>query len=281
MSDQILKDPEQGQALAENGYVVVPFLSQEEVRSLSEIFYSFHQFLPEGMYATAHAPDFDLRKKMNDLIRDHSHRALAATFAEATPLGATFMAKSKGSNGALNPHQDWTIVEESKYNSYNIWIPLVDVDEENGTILILPDSHRLTDNIRGLNIRSAFDEINDQLWPYLKPINMKAGEALIYDHRMLHASALNHTDIPRLVVVYGIIPAAAEMRYYYGNGDSIEEYACTPDFFFSQKITEGPAGLKLLRTISNDIRQISIREITGGEPAKPLNIWEKIRKLWS
>jgi ectoine hydroxylase-related dioxygenase (phytanoyl-CoA dioxygenase family) len=43
------------------------------------------------------------------------------------------MVKSKGENGSLHPHQDWNIVDEREFNSYNIWLPLVDVNAENGT----------------------------------------------------------------------------------------------------------------------------------------------------
>jgi ectoine hydroxylase-related dioxygenase (phytanoyl-CoA dioxygenase family) len=239
-------------ALAQHGYAIVPFLTNTETQQLTSFFYENHQELPDGMYASSHARDFSFRKKMNEEIKSVCARAMENTFLNATPLGSTFMVKSKGENGSLHPHQDWSIVDEKKFNSYNIWLPLVDVNEQNGTLLILPNSHELFDNIRGLNIPSSFAQVEKEVWQYLIPINMKAGEALVYDHRLLHASGINKTTQPRLVVVYGVIPTEATMRYYYGKENTIEEYECTADFYFNETITQGPTGLKMLQSIANN-----------------------------
>ncbi|MCW5906344.1 MAG: phytanoyl-CoA dioxygenase family protein [Chitinophagales bacterium] len=248
---QIFANEHFNAALQANGYAVVPFLSADEIKLLTDFFYSHHSTLPEGMYASSHSPDFDFRKRMNEEIKRICQRAIKETFTDALPLGATFMVKSKGESGSLHPHQDWSIVDETQFNSYNIWLPLVDVNEENGTLLILPDSHKLFNNIRGLNIPSSFEKVEKEVWQYLVPLNMKAGEALVYDHRLLHASGINKTEQPRLVIVYGIIPAKAEMRYYFGNNGNIEEYACTPEFYFNENITSGPGSLKQLRSSPN------------------------------
>lgn len=251
MYNPIFFSAEYNKALETEGYVIVPFLNGDELTGLTDFFYSNHNNLPEGMYASSHAPDFLFRQKMNEEIRLVCKRALTETFENATALGATFMVKSKGQNGSLHPHQDWSIVDEAQFNSYNIWLPLVDVNAENGTLLILPNSHNWLKNTRGLNIPSSFDKVENEVWQYLKPLNVKAGYAVVYDHRLLHASDINKTDIPRLVIVYGIIPNQAQMRYYFGRGNEIEEYGCTADFYFSETITNGPGTLPLLSKTVN------------------------------
>ncbi len=248
---EILTDNNRNQLLKNNGYAVVPFLNNEEINELTDFFYRHHPVLPEGMYASSHAGNFDFRKKMNNEIQKVCKRAIDFTFQNATALGATFMVKSKGESGSLHPHQDWSIVDEKQFNSYNVWLPLVDVNEANGTLLILPDSHHIFENTRGLNIPSSFQKVMNEVWDYLVPINMKAGEALIYDHRLLHASGINNTNIPRLVIVYGVIPSQASMRYYFGNKNKIEEYACKPDFYFNENIIQGPLGLQQLSVMEN------------------------------
>lgn len=254
----ILVDDAKNHLLKNNGYAVVPFLKNEEIIELTDFFYNNHTTLPEGMYASSHAGNFDFRKKMNDKIQHVCKRGINATFKDTTALGATFMVKSKGENGSLHPHQDWSIVDEKQFYSYNVWLPLVDVNEENGTLLILPDSHQLFENIRGLNISSSFEKVINEVWNYLVPINMKAGEALIYDHRLLHASGTNKTETPRLVIVYGIIPQQASMRYFLGNRNQIEEYACNPEFYFNENILQGPSGLKQLSVNENNNPSIDL-----------------------
>lgn len=271
----ILSKSSDNALLQQKGYAIVPFLSAEEVKQLTNFFYQNHPVLPDGMYASSHAGDFAFRKKMNEEIKRVCARAMEVTFQNATPLGSTFMVKSKGENGSLHPHQDWSIVDEKDFNSYNIWLPLVDVNEENGTLLILPDSHNMFDNIRGLNIPSSFQNVMQEVWQYLVPINMKAGEALVYDHRLLHASGINKTTTPRLVIVYGLIPSAATMRYYYGRGNQIEEYECTPDFYFNETITEGPAGLKMLNATANNNPVVSLEQLNGRYGA-PQSFFQKL-----
>lgn len=271
----ILQNSDCAAQLERQGYSVLPFLNERETTSLTHFFNSHHTALPEGMYATAHSVDLGLRKIMNDEIKSVCARAINATFQHATPLGATFMVKSKGEHGSLPPHQDWSIVDESQYNSYNIWLPLVDVSEINGTLLILPGSHKLIKNVRGLNIPSSFQKVQEELQQYLIPMKMKAGEALVYDHRLLHASGINQTNTPRLAVVYGIVPAGASMRYYYGTEANIQEYECTPDFYFNEEITKGPGGLKLIKNIQTNLSEVTVNELEE-HYKKPLTLFQKL-----
>ncbi len=248
---KIFLDEIKNKELERQGFAVVSLLNQEEIDDLTIFFYQEHTKLPAGMYATSHAADLSLRKAMNDKIQKVCKRAVKSTFGNVQTLGGTFMAKCKGENGSIHPHQDWSIVNEHEFFSYNVWLPLVDTTEENGTLLILPKSHTLLKNTRGLNIPSSFESVVKDVWKYMQPINLKAGQALVYDHRMLHASGLNNTDIPRLVLVYGIIPENATMRLFFGRNDSIEEYECSPEYYFNENIFQEPKTIKLLSSKDN------------------------------
>ena len=276
----MLKNKQQDEILDKEGYAVIPFLSPDEVVELKSFFYDAHSSVPEGMYATSHSTDFGFRQKMNEQIKAVCQRAMQDVFEGAVALGGTFMTKSKGEKGSLKPHQDWSIVDEENFRSYNVWIPLVDVDEGNGTIQVLPRSHRFIKNIRGLNISDSFQKVNDELWKYLKPLKMKAGEALVYDHQLMHASGVNTTDIPRLVIVYGVIPEQASMRFYYGNNNNIEIYSCTPEFFFTENIAAGPGKLPRLQTVPDNnpvITSEKLEELIGVKRG----VWGKISALFS
>ncbi len=247
--------------LKENGYVEIPFLKEFEVEKLLSFFSSHHSHLPEGMYASSHHPDFNFRKEMNKMIKQTCERAIKDTFSNVRPLGATFMVKNSGANGSLHPHQDWNIVDETKFNSYNIWLPLVDVDTSNGTLLVLPKSHLLQNNIRGLHIHSVWEEVLQEVKKQLIPLNVKAGNAIVYDHRLLHASDINSTSKPRITVVYGIIPEEAPMYFYYGNNNEIEIYDCDEDFYFNFDINKGPTNLNLFKKVSNPNISITKQDI--------------------
>lgn len=245
----ILKDSTADSVLLEKGYAIIPFLNPEEVIELSQFFYQSHEAVPEGLYATAHVQDVDFRNKMNDKINKVLSRASESSFINVQSLGGTFMVKTPGEKGLLYPHQDWNIVDEDEWRSFNVWIPLVDVNPKNGTLQVLEESHLSGKTYRGINIpQMPFDD-KDNGWSKMTSATMKAGEALIYDHRLWHASQENTTKEHRLVVVYGVIPKGAEMRYYYQEGDLIGEYACHPEFFLSGNPGGGPKGLKKIQDI--------------------------------
>ncbi len=254
----ILQNAELDRQLLEQGYVVIPFLNTGEVTSLVDFYYQHHPQLQDGMYATAHVPDVNFRMQMNDYIRQVFARAIEQTFVNHTALGGSYIAKGKGTKGTLQPHQDWNIVDEENFRSFNIWVPLVDLTENNGAIKILPNSHAWLTTYRSANIPSAFNGVNDLLWQKMISLYMKKGEALIYDHRLLHASGENTTPEIRLAAVYGIIPDKSSMRYYHKAGENtVEVFESNPEFFLYGNIFEGPKGLKSLNTFKFDFPQIT------------------------
>ena len=266
--------------LAKNGYVVIPFLTKEETTELKNFYYEHHSPTLEGMYATAHVPDIDLRMKMTNNIKEEFSRAIEETFCHATALGGSFIAKGKGNNGTLKPHQDWNIVNEEKYRSFNIWVPLVDLTDDNGVICVMPKSHLWQKTFRSANTPSVFQNVENELWTEMERLYMKAGEALIYDHRLLHASGNNNTDEIRLATVFGIIPDEAEMVYYHQKDeDTIEIYKSNPAFFLYGNIFEGPKNLKLAGEIKYHLPTISKQDFDALINEKS-GIWNRLRLLF-
>jgi hypothetical protein len=236
----------------------MPFLNEDEVATLVDYYYQHHPKTQDGMYATAHVPDIAFRMKMNDYIKQVFARAIEQTLVNHTALGGSYIAKGKGSKGTLQPHQDWNIVDEENFRSFNIWVPLVDLNNHNGVIKVLPKSHNWLTTYRSANISSAFGNLNNLLWQKMQPLYMKKGEALFYDHRLLHASGENNTDEIRLAAVYGIIPDKSSMLYYHKADDkTVEVFQSNPDFFLYGNIFEGPKGLTILRKFAFDFPEIT------------------------
>lgn len=257
MAVKVLQDDTLDATLDKEGYVVIPFLNEQEVQYLNDIYTAGVTEPQQGMYATAHSSSPEFKKRMSDEILGKFMRAIDEMFFESRPLGGSYITKYKGEKGVLFPHQDWNIVDEDHYRSFNIWVPLCDTTEENGAIAVLPHSHKLLKSYRGVNIPDPFYKINSHTWQHHTTLNMKAGEALIYDHRLLHASGINTTDTPRVAVVFGIIPMAADMRYYYMNNGVVEEYQNEVGFFFDKNILQGPQGLKKLQDINYNMPDLS------------------------
>lgn len=261
-AQQILVDEQLDKKLLEEGYVVIPFLSADEVSSLVNFYYEYHAKEQDGIYATAHVSDISFRMKMNEEIKKVFARAIQQTFVNSNSLGGSFIAKGKGSKGTLQPHQDWNIVDEEKFRSFNIWVPLVDLNDDNGVIKVLPKSHAWLKSFRSANISSAYEKANDLLWQKMISLYMKKGEALIYDHRLLHASGENSSNEIRLAAVFGIIPQEAEMLYYHkADENTVEVFESNPEFFLYGNIFEGPKGLKSRGKINHKFLQVDAAQL--------------------
>lgn len=255
---QIIKDNELDKQLLAEGYIVVPFLNTDEIQQLKKTYYDKHPTVLNGMYATAHVPDLDLRMQMNSTIKQVFTRAINNIFINENALGGSYIAKGKNQAGTLTPHQDWNIVDEEKFRSFNIWVPLVDLHENNGAICIMPKSHLWQQTYRSANIPSVYREVEPELWQQMARLHMKAGEALIYDHRLIHASGENKTDEIRLATVMGVIPNEATMFYYHQKGDKyIEVYESNPEFFLYGNIFEGPKNLKLIGEVEHALPYVN------------------------
>ena len=254
----ILIDKIGSQKLNEDGFVVVPFLNETAVNDLVHFFKDNHVDLGNNLYASAHSNDTDFRLKMSQKISDVIQEEVAVNFKNASLLGASFIVKPKNLQQPLQPHQDWNIVDETQFRSYNIWIPLVDLNEYNGAILVMPKSHSWVSNYRHSSIPCSFEQVHQQLWENMSPLFLKAGEALIYDHALIHASLPNTSDSMRIACACGIIPNNSEMRFYWNNQGKVEEYESSKEFFLTENVFKGPHGLKKIRDVDFDF--ISIDE---------------------
>jgi hypothetical protein len=257
MPRQYLKDASLNTQLEKEGYVVIRMLSDKSIETLTSKFSVSHdedKIVP--FYATAHHQDTDFREQMGDAILKELKPAVDETFIDCELLGGSFIVKTKSDQSLLQPHQDWNIVDENDHRSFNIWIPLVDLTEKNGAIEVLPKSHTWLRGYRHSSIPCAYQQVHNLVWENMKPLYLKAGEALVYDHSMLHASKANNTDQLRIAIASGVKPKEAEMFFYWNNNGTVEQYRSSPEFFMSQDIFAGPTGLEKVADLAYDFPKV-------------------------
>lgn len=235
MKQPFFKDSSIQQQFDRDGYVVVDFTTKEMVEKIAALFYNQHTEIPTGFFIEVSNPDneanFRLFMQMDELLAD----AMERTFVNYKKLGSTFLCKAPGIDGKVNVHQDWTAVDETKYTTATIWIPTQDVDESNGALRVLPGSHLFFDKYRSNYIPVSYSGSEQLLWDNMLTVPMKAGQAFILNHAVLHASSPNLTNRERLIIAYGITSANAPLRFYFRNKDAIDnkvEQFDMPDDFF-------------------------------------------------
>ena len=235
MSAVIFRDKEIQERFDRDGYVVIDFISPEQAEDVAKKFYEVYTDIPKGFYSVAFNPDNNVKGDIHSHTEQVIHQAIDDTFQDIKKLGSTFLCKSPGEAGRMGVHQDWTVVDESKYYSATIWIPTVDTTAENGAIMVLPGSHRFFDTYRSNNIGVTYQNDMKLLWDNMITLPMKAGQAFVLNHAVLHASAPNTTSKERLVIAYGLIPKDASLMYYHKEANDknhiVEKFDMPDDFF--------------------------------------------------
>jgi len=237
--------------LSKDGFAVFDLLKEHDVEALTSIFNEHHATNPEGFYATTHLDDKEKRKALSDKAMSILACRIESHFENIQLLGGAFISKAPGEKGILPLHQDWNLVDEKVARSYNMWIPLVDVNEENGAMRLLVGSHAKQETYRGPNVPPVLYPISNEVDQHMVSLNMKKGEAVLYDHALWHSSPQNQTDQLRLAFVLGVVPEEADLKYYQQNGDTVEEYASHPNFFLENDRESGPGDLELVRTFNH------------------------------
>lgn len=239
MSKRIFKSDEHQRLFDKQGFIVLPFLTNEEIVYLDKIFDDLHPNANTGgFFSGSYSSDLVYKKKASDEIVKVFNRAYHELFVNYTPFGGAFLYKVPGENSELTAHQDWTIVDESKHVALNCWVPLCDVTKENGALSILPGSHFDNFNvIRAPTLPFFFSGNDDLVMKELIPMEVKAGTAVILNQSVIHYSPPNRGNKIRKAITAGIKSEGAQMYFHYKvpGKDELEVFEMDDDFLISFK----------------------------------------------
>jgi phytanoyl-CoA hydroxylase len=219
-----------------DGFAIVPFLTRDEAESLSKALLALAEDRSldptddpeargEAYHASFMAADDSYRCAVARLIRDRCAAAAAVLLPGFEPVIASSVIKAPFAEGA-SFHMDLTIAADPAAPVVNIWCPLVDASDENGTLRVVPGSHRLFPQISSMETTSGYwRSWGEALMARSVPLDLVCGEAIVYDGTLLHGSrpnasarlrpAINLAYIPADVrpVAYSLDPASGGRRF--------------------------------------------------------------------
>ncbi len=256
------------QEIADKGMVVMPLLSPEQIEQCLAVYKRTQSGMHDKFYNTIASNNLDYRKTVSDSLEEIFGDTLRAAFNRYKVLGYNFAAKSYGDGSVCHIHNDDSHADENLYTCINVWIPLVDVSADNGSLYVLPGSHKLPYSIRGIGLPFAYEKYKPVIEPRLKVMTMKAGEALFFDSRLIHGSYENTLQEDRPAIIVAMLPEEAEplvyMKYRDELHNSAELFEAPPDFYLKIKIGERPVGYAsrgLYRFSMADIEEEDFLEI--------------------
>lgn len=234
----IFLDPDQQALFNKQGFVVIPdFLNHQEIEHMDRLFDELHPNLPKsGFFAGSYSSDFNYKKLVSEEIKVVYNRAYQTFFKDFTPFGGAYLYKIPSENSDLFIHQDWTVVDESQHVALNIWVPLCDVDLENGPLMVLPGSHYANFPVlRAPTMRYFFDHDYTKAMNQLIPLPVKAGTAVVLNQSLVHYSPPNKSTKIRKAITAGLKTKDAQMIFHFKDANNsenvLEKFEMDDDFF--------------------------------------------------
>jgi Phytanoyl-CoA dioxygenase (PhyH) len=198
------------------GFVVLDFLDAARVEHLKAVALDVagHHQLP--FFSSIFSHDGEYRHQVNAEVCAAFEQPVATYFSNGNQIFGGFMTKLPVPQSFIGFHQDWTVVDETRYDGATIWAALVDVDETNGCLLIVPGSHRLNDKPRGFNSDFPYEPLVPALLrSHTIRVPMRAGQAIVFSHRMFHGSNPNAGGGGMRLCAQGIVTPRDASLYHY------------------------------------------------------------------
>ena len=223
--------------LERDGYAVVPMLDAAEVASLRAAYDDLGPTPGDphlACYSSFHSFDAHYKERVDTVVRSALDSHLARVFDRQRALPSNFIVKWPGGMSGFGLHQDSSLVDETRFRSVEVWVALEDTNETNGQLWMVPGSHRWVHTIRGIHAFSfPFRPVMSRLIArHSRPVPVRAGEAIVFTHAVVHFSYPNKSDNPRYVAIADLIPEEAPHMVYFGDGKgNVEAFAVGDDYW--------------------------------------------------
>lgn len=205
-----LADPDRQDELERFGFTVIPLFDGPqlaEIRATSTAMGPAPDDPQVALNWSFHSRSSEYKQAVKQLLAS-ARSALDQAFADHEVYLTTFITKWPGPHSGFPPHQDPTLVDERRYTGVNVWVPLVDVGADNGMLHVVPGSHRFSSTLRVQDVdHSPYAGLEEAIVGcHGRGVPVAAGEALVFDNRIIHYSLPNASEEPRVVLSFGLRP---------------------------------------------------------------------------
>jgi len=254
------------------GYVIVKnFISEDKVDYLRGVYKETETVVEDrAFYISQWSDKKELKFKINNAVQEIFLPEAEKYLVDYEPVFGVFGVKLPKPDSAMYLHGDWSHVDETNFRTVNIWCPLLDINENNGAVCLIKGSNRIFDYIRGAAIPDAFHNFTQEdLQKYLSDIYLKKGDAIMWDHAIVHGSRVNKSPDTRVAAVLNMKPKAAKFYLYFANPplapSTIDVYEPPKNFFLTNDSANNPDLIKeasvLVEQIPYESPSVSKEEI--------------------
>lgn len=272
------------------GYVLIDLLSPEEVTELRKVYTQIQVDVTRDdktHFATGEHLEADKALVTSKAIDETILPALNQHLVNYESLMSAFIVKPafQKAEEYFEWHQDLSFVDEEYYESAQLWVALQDTWVENGNIQIVEGTHSYQDNIRtSPSYPSFFDEYKEQMVKQCKQITMRAGQALIFNHKLLHGSTPNQSSAERIAVISTLKPKGAAWSYfeYLEAEQKVFKYLADLDFYLKKWSGQAAEPDKLIDSFVYHFPKMSAEQFHQwkAQYCQYVTVFDRIRKLF-
>ena len=228
------KDPQLQESFDRDGYVVVPFLDEKEVKHLRSMYdNSLAGEFPNGFHSSMHSKSVEYRRFIDREVQSVFNDNVEKYLDKFKPLVGCFVVKEPDAASGFDFHLDWSMVNEKEHVSLTFWTPLIDTNPQNGNLWVLKGSHKMRDTIRGgPGLFNYFCDDRSVHQCEMVALPVQAGTAVVFDHKLWHGAPPNMGDVTRPAINLAMIPdEASSWHYNLAPNNMIDIFEVDADFY--------------------------------------------------
>lgn len=216
MNKSIFRDHSLQTHFQEDGYIKISLFNRDEIYELRKI---FEKWFDKENFEAFRSTNFSRNKietlEISNEITKLVYPKFNEVFLNVDYWMAAFLVKPSNFNIEFEVHQDFTFVDEEQFYSGNIWIPLQDTDENNGSMYFIEKTHyKYLKTIRSLSNVEFFKGFESLVKPFSHSVNCKLGEVVIFQHSIIHGSNTNLSSQDRLAISCGFNSSDTSLIHY-------------------------------------------------------------------
>jgi hypothetical protein len=149
-------------------------------------------------------------------------------FSNYESAAESFLMKGGQYDKEMGLHQDWCYVDEEINSPATLWVPLQEVDEQNGCMFFLPGSHLTHTGLRSGSYLTSRISAMGRLASLVEAVPLEFGQAVAFHPAVFHGSYPNRSGQPRRVMGAMMRPAGSPLLYYHrADGQTAEVFGIT------------------------------------------------------
>ncbi len=216
-NNSIFKNPNLQQGLYTAGYVKMPAVTLAIVAAMRAFYFQmFPEIEADGQNNISIIHEsVGVREKCQTEILRLLSGYMEEHFKNFKIILATFFAKPLNHESCVGYHQDPTFTDPEKFDDYTLWIPLEDILEGDGELVVIPNSHTQFHKINFFSSPSPYLALIKEQDEVLVP--SPSGHPVMFFNRTVHGSKQNGTKDIRVAVSIKICHQAAKLYSYFNS----------------------------------------------------------------